>query len=157
MRRVNSQRYLGVENGHKSFEYIADKAVTVWAIDAMQEKTVEELITIASDSDATHAIVPPAHESKTIHRIGYEVLTENPYRFTEPEFQHEVHVVRRGRPDLRIESYNIRRSPLAKQFGWGIHRDANGKLALIACESEEYQRLLADPKVKKTPAFRSAR
>ncbi|MCB0054185.1 MAG: hypothetical protein KDE24_32085 [Caldilinea sp.] len=117
----------------------------------------EELIMIASDSESTHAIVPPAHEPKTIYRIGYEVLTEHPYQFAEAEFQHEVHIERRGRPDLRIEKYSIRRSPLVKRFGWGIHRDANGKLALVACDSEEYQRLLADPNVKKTPGFRTAR
>lgn len=116
----------------------------------------EELIEIAPDSPATRSEEPPdSGTGKTIARISYEVLAENPYKFSEREFYHEVHVVRRGRSDLKIENYNIKRLALVKQYGWGIHRNSDGKLALVACESRRYQELLADPLVKKTKAYRS--
>lgn len=116
----------------------------------------EELIEIAPDSTSTRSEEP--HDSgteKTIARISYEVLADDPYKFSEREFYHEVHVVRRERSDLKIENYNIKRSPLVKKYGWGIHRNSDGKLALVACESRRYQELLADPLVKKTKAYRS--
>jgi hypothetical protein len=116
----------------------------------------EELIEIASDSSAVRGEVPPdSGTRKTIARISYEVLADNPYRFSEREFYHEVHVVRRGRPDLKIENYNIKRLALVKRYGWGIHRNSGGKLALVACESTRYKELQADPRVKRTKAYRN--
>ena len=51
----------------------------------------------------------------------------------------------------------LRASPLVKQFGWGIHHDAEGRVALLAIESEAYRTLLDDPAVRKTPGMRSKR
>ena len=56
----------------------------------------------------------------------------------------------KGHPHLRV-------SALAKRYGWGIHNDAEGKVALIAVESREYKRLLKDPRTAKVKAFRSTR
>jgi hypothetical protein len=58
--------------------------------------------------------------------------------------------LRKGHPHLRV-------SPLAKRYGWGIHNNAEGKIALIALESPEYPRLLKDPRTSKVKAFRSKR
>jgi hypothetical protein len=116
----------------------------------------EELIEMASDSTAVRGEVPPDNGMrKTIPRISYEVLADNPYRFDEREFYHEVHIVRCGRPNLKIENYNIKRLALVKRYGWGIHRNAGGKLALVACESSRYKELQADPQVKRTKAYRN--
>jgi hypothetical protein len=43
----------------------------------------------------------------------------------------------KGHPHLHV-------SPLAKRYGWGIHNNAEGKIALIAVESPEYAQLLND-------------
>jgi hypothetical protein len=51
----------------------------------------------------------------------------------------------------------LRTSPLVKQFGWGIHHDADGRIALVDPQSDTYRRLLADASVKKTPGMRSKR
>jgi hypothetical protein len=116
----------------------------------------EELIEIASDSTAIRGEVPPdSGIRKTIARTSYEVLVDNPYRFDEREFYHEVHVVRRERTDLKLENYSIKRLALVKSYGWGIHRNSDGKLALVACESSRYKELQADPRVKKTKAYRN--
>ena len=48
-------------------------------------------------------------------------------------------------------------SPLAKRYGWGIHNNADGKIALIAVESAAYKQLLDDPGTTKIKAFRSSR
>jgi Family of unknown function (DUF6157) len=46
---------------------------------------------------------------------------------------------------------------LAKRYGWGIHNNAEGKVALIAVDSRDYKRLLKDPRTIKVKAFRSTR
>lgn len=116
----------------------------------------EELIQVSEDTEAVRGEEPPEDGThKTVVRIQYEVLAENPYEFTEQGFYHEVHVVRRRRTDLKIGAYSIKRMPLLKKYGWGIHRDIEGKLALVACESDRYRELLSDPSVRKTKAYRS--
>src|SRR6266487_4390443 len=56
----------------------------------------------------------------------------------------------KGHPHLRV-------SPLTKRYGWGIHNNVAGKIALIAVESSRYKQLLADPHTTKVKAFRSTR
>lgn len=51
----------------------------------------------------------------------------------------------------------LRTSPLAKQYGWGIHADAEGRLALVAAESDEYAELSANDDVKKVAAMKRSR
>jgi hypothetical protein len=41
----------------------------------------------------------------------------------------------------------MRASPLPKKYGWGVHYDAEGKLAIYGVETADYQRF-ADGKVK---------
>jgi len=116
----------------------------------------EELIQASEDTKAVRGEEPPDDGAdKTVARIQFEVLAENPYEFTEHEFYYEVRVVRRKRTDLKLELYNIKLIPLLKRYGWGIHRNSEGKLALVACESDRYEELLTDPSVKKTRAYRS--
>jgi len=51
----------------------------------------------------------------------------------------------------------FRASPLGKTYGFGIHFDSHGKLALYGMETEEYHRFLEDSKVNKVRAMRSSR
>src|SRR5438552_18436382 len=56
----------------------------------------------------------------------------------------------KGHPHLRV-------SPLTKRYGWGIHNNVAGKIALIAVESSRYKQVLDDPHTTKVKAFRSTR
>ena len=51
----------------------------------------------------------------------------------------------------------LRASGLGKRFGWGIHADAEGRVAIYAVDSERYQALARDPKIAQTRAMRSKR
>ena len=42
-----------------------------------------------------------------------------------------------------------------KKYGFGIHNDSNGKVALYGMETEKYQQFLADAKVEKVKALSS--
>lgn len=51
----------------------------------------------------------------------------------------------------------LRSSPLAKRYGFGIHCDAEGRVALVPLGSAEYRAFLEDKGVKKIKAMRSGR
>ena len=51
----------------------------------------------------------------------------------------------------------MRASPLTKKYGWGTYYDKNGKIAIYAVESEEYQYFVNDKRIKKYFAMRSKR
>jgi Family of unknown function (DUF6157) len=80
-------------------------------------------------------------------KVKHAVLREIP-RASRPREREKF--LSKGHPHLRV-------SALAKRYGWGIHNDADGKVALIAVESPEYKRLMRDPRTTKVKAFRSSR
>ncbi len=124
------------------------------------------LIEIAEDSPATKAEVPkPKGGKKTKPVIEYEMIADHPYKYTEEDIAFETYAVlhnipkagwpkerqtflSKGHPHLRV-------SALAKRYGWGIHNNAEGKVALIAVNSLKYKKLMKDPRTTKIKAFRS--
>lgn len=112
----------------------------------------EEIILIASDSERQTGTIP----SGGVARVYYDVLTERPYELTEHELHKEV-ARRRRRSDLQTDSYMLKRNKLVKHWGWGFHRDAQGRIGLVARESEAYARLSCSPGVKVTHGYRSRR
>jgi hypothetical protein len=128
----------------------------------------DTLIEVADDCPATEAQVPQARSAKrTKAVVEYELLVKRPYKYTEEDIAFETYAVlhdvpkntwpterekflSKGHPHLRV-------SALAKRYGWGIHNNADGKIALIAVESPEYKRLMRYPRTTKIKAFRSKR
>ena|SRR2546423_14236945 len=128
----------------------------------------DTLIEVADDCPAKIAQVPKARGGKkTKAVIEYEILVKHPYSHTEEDIAFETYAVlhdipkdiwpkerkkflSKGHPHLRV-------SALAKRYGWGIHNNVAGKIALVASESSRYNELLDDPNTRKVKAFRSAR
>jgi hypothetical protein len=46
---------------------------------------------------------------------------------------------------------------LTKTYGFGVHSDSEGKVALFGMETENYQLFLADTKIKKVKAMKSGK
>jgi len=128
----------------------------------------DTLIEVAEDCPVREAQVPQARGTKkTKAVVEYELLVKHPYTYTEEDIAFEMYAVlhdipkaiwpterkkflSKGHPHLRV-------SALAKRYGWGIHNNAEGKIALVAVESPEYKQLLNDPRITKIRAFRSKR
>jgi hypothetical protein len=128
----------------------------------------DTLIQVADDCPATEGQVPVARAGRrTKAVVEYELLANHPYTYTEQDIAFEVYATVRdippaSRPSERTEFLtkghpHLRVSPLPKRYGWGIHNDAEGKIALVPVESPQYQRLLNDPKITKIKAFRSSK
>jgi len=132
-------------------------------------------IQIAPDSTAESGAVPESsREPKPVHMLEYELLAGAPYRYTNDELLFEVHVRRLGLSEAEVDARRdelwraffakshacMRASMLPKKFGWGVHSDAEGRLALVARDSEAYRRFLEAGErgeLKLTTAMRSRR
>lgn len=126
------------------------------------------LIEVSADSSAETGIEPPLKKTtKTIARITYELLLSKPYSMTSDDVFFELHLIRNDvKPkDQSLEREHFfskgqpcfRASPLPKIYGWGIHSDHEGKVALCAVDSTEYKQFIQDPNVTKRKAMRSKR
>jgi Family of unknown function (DUF6157) len=119
---------------------------------------INTFVQIAPDSTATKALIPEARDDKkTIQVIQYELLSAQPYSLTLHDLIFEVFIRRNhiSSTDLELHKTTIwtelfsknhpcmRASMLPKKYGWGVHYDAAGKIALHRVESASYQQLSA--------------
>ena len=125
------------------------------------------LIEIAEDCPLAAAEEPPMKgEDKTVARLQFEMILEHPYRYSSDEVIFGIFAARNGlQGSLQTErelffskgQACLRSSPLPKRYGWGVHHNAEGKVAIYPVDSEEYRRLATDTGVKKVKAMRSRR
>jgi hypothetical protein len=126
------------------------------------------LIEVAEDTKATQGRQPPSNgEKKTVAALQYDLIAKHPYRYTSDEVIFQVYAERQDIPKAEYKQAwkqffakgqaCLRTSPLAKTYGFGIHHNEVGKIALFGMETEAYQRLLDDPGIWKTKAMRSSR
>ncbi|MBE8722681.1 DUF6157 family protein [Sphingobacterium pedocola] len=124
-------------------------------------------IEVAEDTKATGGTVPPVKDKRTVAEMQFQLIDKNPYVFTSDDVLFKVFA---ERSELREDEYEearahffakgqacLRASPLSKTYGFGIHADKDGRIALVGMETEEYQRFLSDNSVKKVKAMKSAR
>lgn len=124
------------------------------------------LIMIADDSPTRQAVVPDLSKSGVAAQ-QFTWISDQPYELTSDDVifnrvAEAENVPEADRVAAREAYFHkgracLRTSPLAKKFGWGIHHNAEGKIALVAAESEEYARLAADEQITKVKAMRSSR
>lgn len=125
-------------------------------------------IEVAEDCPVKKAQTPPQKEAgKTAATIQYEMLEGHPYEYTSDDALFAVHAEKNAlaKKDLVKERAAFflkgqpcfRASPLPKRYGWGVHSDAQGRIAIYPMESSMYQKLAKDKKLKHVKAMRSAR
>ena len=128
----------------------------------------DTFIEVADDCPAQIASIPVSKiGKKTIPCLQSKIIANNPYNKTQKDVLFETYAEYNGipltnRPMERHKFFSkgqpcLRSSSLGKRYGWGIHSDSNGKVALYAVETEDYQRLAGDPALKHLKAMRSKR
>jgi hypothetical protein len=126
------------------------------------------LIEIAEDSPATAGQEPPVRgDKKSVANLQYEILSEGPYKYTSDDIIFRVHAIRNDIPEQewpaeRAKFFSkgqacFRASPLTKRYGWGIHSNEQGKVALYGAETEGYEVLQKVGTIDKKKAMRSSR
>ncbi len=128
----------------------------------------DTFIEAAEDTKVTCGTKPPSKaDKKTIAEMQYELLVNNPYKLTSDDIFFQVFADRSGLKKVAYKEAReqffskgqpcFRASPLTKVYGFGIHADSNGKVAIFGMETEQYKRLQKDPKLKKVKAMRSSK
>lgn len=121
---------------------------------------------MAPDTRATAATPPPAGKG-TVAERQFALLADHDYEHTSDDVIFSVHADRAGipapeRPAAREAFFSkgqpcLRTSPLPKTYGWGLHADADGRVAVVPMGSPRYHELLADAGTAKIAAMKSSR
>jgi hypothetical protein len=71
-------------------------------------------------------------------------LTKSEYKAAREQF------FSKGQPCFRA-------SPLTKRYGWGVHFDKDGKMAIVGSETPQYKKFLKDKSLTVVKAMRSSK
>lgn len=124
-------------------------------------------IEVAEDTKAICGTKPPSKDNKTIAEMQYELLVKSPYKYTSDDIFFQIFAIRN---DLTKTEYQkvrehffskgqpcFRASPLTKTYGFGIHSNSEGKVALFGMETKQYESFKKDEKIKKLKAMKSSK
>jgi hypothetical protein len=125
-------------------------------------------IEVAEDTKVAKGIIPPAKkDKKTIAELQFDLISKNPYQLTSDDVLFQVYADRKALkksdyPKERTLFFSkgqacLRCSPLAKSYGFGIHFNDEGTVALYGMETAAYQTFLKDANTKKIKAMRTAK
>lgn len=125
-------------------------------------------IQIADDCPATRGEVPPLKgDKRTVANIQYELIRKNPYQFTSDDVLFQVFAERHDLTEAEHEATRkeffakgqpcLRACALTKRYGWGVHYDQQGKIAIFGVDTDEYQALADDKNLKLLRAMRSSK
>jgi hypothetical protein len=125
----------------------------------------DTFIEVAEDTKVDCGTKPPSKESKTVAEMQYELLSKNPYEYTSDDVFFQIYAERNDLTEAEYEKAReqffskgqpcFRASPLTKTYGFGIHSNSEGRIALFGMETQEYQDFLADKNIKKIKAMKS--
>ncbi|MEF2967581.1 DUF6157 family protein [Paenibacillus sp. M1] len=117
-------------------------------------------ILISPDCPVNEGVIPvTAKDSKPVHVIQYELLAEHPYQYDYPELLFETHIRHKRIPEQEVQERRqeiweelfakkhacLRASALPKRYGWGVHYDEEGKIAIYGADSAEYKSFAEAP------------
>lgn len=128
----------------------------------------DTFIEVAEDCPVSSAERPPVKGDKqTVASLQFDTITNHPYSYTSDDVIFGTHATRNNISDEERDAAReiffskgqpcLRSSSLTKRYGWGVHSDAEGRVALFAVESDEYRQLTENDHVKHLKAMRSKR
>jgi hypothetical protein len=93
------------------------------------------------------------------------MIAHHPYQYTSDDVLFRVYatknqVTKAELSKAREEFFSkgqacLRASPLTKRYGWGVHSDAKGKVAIYPVESADYKKFSKDKSLTHVKAMRS--
>lgn len=130
----------------------------------------DTFIAVAPDYDGAPGKVPSERAKPTVAQMQYEMLVDAPFVHTQEDVLFEIWFERQDLDPLaddekvamREEFFAtgracLRASPLTKTHGWGVVFDSEGRAALVASDSSDYQKHLNNPDLHVVQAMRSKR
>ncbi|MCB0395190.1 MAG: hypothetical protein KDD36_00970 [Flavobacteriales bacterium] len=125
-------------------------------------------ITVAEDCPAKTGEIPPAEKDRlTAAAIQHECIIKHPYQYTSDDILFLVYALHN---ELSLSEYDtarevffskdqpcFRSSPLPRRYGWGVHFDARGKIAIYGMETPDYKKFAEDRNLNVIQAMRSSK
>ena len=125
-------------------------------------------IEIAEDCPTKLAEVPPQKgDKKTVANYHFDMIAHHPYKYTSDDVIFETYAqkneIKKADKNAERETFFskgqacMRASPLTKRYGWGVHADEQGKIALYGVDSPEYKKMIKDKNLQHVKAMRAKR
>lgn len=130
---------------------------------------INTFIEIAEDCPVDAAEIPPQKKGeRTAAFIQFDMISKHPYKYTSDDVIFQVFAEKneiKGSSALKEEREKffskgqacLRASALGKRYGWGIHSNEKGQVALYPVDSKEYKAFVKDKTLGHTKAMRSKR
>ncbi|WP_114749716.1 DUF6157 family protein [Pleomorphovibrio marinus] len=127
----------------------------------------DTFIEVAEDTKASCGTQPPSKGKKTVAEMQYELMVSNPYTYTSDDIFFQVFAERNDLTEAEHKQAReqffskgqpcFRASPLTKTYGFGVHSNSEGKVAIYGMETTEYQHFLGDKNTRKIKAMKSSK
>ncbi len=128
----------------------------------------DTFIAVADDCPVKEGEIPPLKGTKlSVANLQFDMIIKHPYQYTSDDVLFQVYAERNNIADSERKKARevffskgqpcFRASPLTKRYGWGLHADANEKVALYPLGSEEYLKLQQDKNLKVVKAMKTSR
>lgn len=128
----------------------------------------DTFIEIAEDCPVSLGEIPPLKGDKlSVANMQFDMVHNNPYKYTSDDVLFQVYADRNDLTEREYEQERLqffskgqpcfRASPLTKRYGWGVHSNKEGKIALVGSETEEYKKLSSDKSLAVVKAMKSKR
>lgn len=125
-------------------------------------------IEVAADCPAKAGEMPADRgDKKPVARMQFDMLYNHPYRYTSDDVLFQVYADRNGIKKNELAEARkaffskgqpcFRASPLTKRYGWGVHSNETGHIAIYGCETPEYKKLSKDKSLKVVKAMRTSK
>lgn len=125
-------------------------------------------ISVADDCPAKEGEIPPEGKtSKSTARIQYEMISDSPYQYTSDDVIFEIYAIKQNIAEIEREAKQkeffstgrpcLRASALTKRYGWGVHSDKNGNIAIYGVHSKTYRDMQADTRLAQVKAMRTSK
>lgn len=129
---------------------------------------IDTFIEVADDCPTDISENPKSKgDKKTVAEMQFDLVLKNPYKYTSDDILFQVYA---DRNDLTKSEYKeareqffskgqpcFRASPLTKRYGFGVHSDKDGKIAIFGRETKEYDNFVKDTKIKKVKAMKTSK
>lgn len=126
----------------------------------------DTFIAVADDCPIAKGEIPAEKGgNKTVAGLQFEMISKHPYKFTSDDVLFAVFAERNDLTeeelvDARTAFFSkgqacLRASALGNRYGWGVHHNAEGKVALYGCNTPEYLDYLEQEGIKVVKAMQS--
>jgi hypothetical protein len=128
----------------------------------------DTFIEVAEDCPVIHGEIPKLKgNNKTVAELQFEMISKKPYKYSSDDVLFQVFAERNDISEAEKEEAKksffskgqpcFRASPLTKRYGFGVHSNHEGKIAIYGMETEEYTKLSSDSGIKTVKAMRTSK